>query len=101
MPDGEDGIDSLPGADEQPVCDTLRQKAVLQNAGVHEPPMMGVPYPFRIVQQVAVAFDNFFIIHPLPQQTGLVHAGSVDVDEFLKHQQKEHLENIEYRCSRY
>ena len=66
VPDGEDGIDSLPGADKQPVCDGLRQEAVLENGAVDESPVVCVPDPARVVHQVAVAFYDFLIIHTLP-----------------------------------
>ena len=86
MPDGEDGIDCLPGGDEQPVCDTLRQETVLEDGTVDESPMVCVPDPAGVVHQVAVALHDFLVVHPLPQQAGLVHAGGIDVDELQEHQ---------------
>ena len=87
VPDGEDGIDCLPGADEQPVCDTLGEESVLEYGAVNESPMMRVPDPACVVHQVAVALHDFLIIHTLPQQAGLKNAGGIDVDELQKHQE--------------
>ena len=87
MPDGEDGIDSLAGTDEQPVCDALRQEAVLEDGAVDEPPVVSVPDPARVVHEVAVPCHDFWVVGALPQQAGLVDAGSIDVDELQKHQE--------------
>ena len=66
VPEGEDGIDSLPGTDEQPICDTFRQEAILEDGAVHEPPMVCIPYPAGVIHKITVAFHDFFIIHALP-----------------------------------
>lgn len=94
VPDGQYGINSLPSADEQAICDALRQEAVLEDGAVDESPVMSVPDPAGVVHEITIVLYDFWVVGSFPQQAGLIHAGGIDVDELQKHQQQEDLEDV-------